>query len=119
MMPLDARVTSTVGETKPQCVTEQMDKILNTVIANSLKLMQMEASLRSQSVTVEQLANRLKDIADNTQQSFLEIKMKFEELQLVSNSGVKKVKLPLSACLVPYQTVIRLHKLPCYLSSNP
>ena len=84
-----------------------------------MKLMQMDASLRSQSVTVEQLANRLKDIADNTQQSFLEIKMQFEELQLVSNSGVKKVKPPLSACLVPYQTVIRLHKLPCYLSSNP
>ena len=30
MMPLDTRATSTVGETKPQCVTEQMDNILNT-----------------------------------------------------------------------------------------
>jgi len=35
-MPFDA--TSAVGETNPQSSTDQMDKILNAVIANSLNL---------------------------------------------------------------------------------
>jgi hypothetical protein len=73
--------------------------------------MQMEASLRSQSVTVEQLASRLEDIADNTQQSFLEIKRKVGELQQVSIAEEKKVELPpvAVASLIPNLTVINLN----------
>ncbi len=127
MMPLDTRATSTVEETKPQCVMEQMDKILNTVIANSLKLMQMEASLRSQSVSVEQMANRIEDIADNTHPSLLvkelrcELRTEFntvKELQLVQYANVTEAKPKTMAINVTNLTVIEFYTnqaLPCYL----
>ena len=104
-------IKSFIESTIRKCVAELLDKILNTGIANSLKLMQMEASLRSQSVTVEQLASRLEDIADNTQQSFLEIKRKVGELQQVSIAEEKKVELPpvAVASLIPNLTVINLN----------
>lgn len=105
-------IKSFIESTIRKCVAELLDKILNTGIANSLKLMQMEASLRSQSVTVEQLASRLEDIADNTQKSFLEIKRKVEELQQVSIAKEKKVELPpvaVASLLIPNFTVINLN----------
>jgi len=58
-MPFDA--TSAVGETNPQSSTDQMDKILNAVIANSLKLTQVEATLHSLSVIVKQLVSRIEE----------------------------------------------------------
>ena len=72
-----------VESTIRRCVSEQLDKILNTGIANSLKLLQLEASLRTQSMAVERLTSRLEETADFMQRSLLEVKRKLEDIQVI------------------------------------
>ena len=92
-MPTNTQATSIATGKIPPCLAEPLDKLLNAVFASSLKLIQMEACLHSQSATVDQLASRLEVIADNTQHLFMEIKNKMEELKLESNAEFSK-KLP-------------------------
>ena len=91
-MQSDAQATSSVGETSPLTLTEQMDKILNIGVANSVKL--------------EQLANRVEEIAEKTQQSFLEIKKKVEKLQLVPSDEDTKVDQMAEDLIVSNPTVV-------------
>ena len=74
-----------------QCATEHLDKILNTGIANSLKLLQVEASLRTQSSAVKQLTSRQEETADATQQSLFELKRKLEEMKIICDVMMKAV----------------------------
>ena len=69
-----------------------MDKILNIGIANSVKL--------------EQLANRIEEIAEKTQKSFLGIKKKVEKLQLVPSDEDTKVDQMAEDLIVSNPTVV-------------
>ena len=92
---MDAVTKNLIESTIRNCVTEQLDKIEQTGIINSMKLMKIETSLRTQSAVTELLVKSQEEAVEETQQSLSEMKREVEDVKQVIDA--KMTEQPLEA----------------------